>query len=282
MKFKSIESVLPVLDVNVLSSDQQYLYKICHAVSDGQCSISLAKSSPGKLAHARWLTTANRLLRLYVATIKPSEVLQTLAEYVVKVYAPMWFQIKQKPMCQHGAIHLWKTIQLVREFSEDIQKIIHQVIATNAYFAHPENLSMITDPENPRYRELAVRRIIKARTNKQQEVRFFRVPAINFKATNYTELINWQECTVTEPPLTRDIEDAELQFMLKEKVVPVVYLEKYPCHTQAVERTVKLVTEASGKVCGAESRDGHIRARLQARANLPSFENKGQYFSAKK
>jgi hypothetical protein len=77
-----------------LSSDQQYLYAMCQAVSSGSCHADLALQKPGPLVHSRWLTTANRLLRLYVSTENPSENLVALASYVVKVYAPVWFTIK--------------------------------------------------------------------------------------------------------------------------------------------------------------------------------------------
>ena len=52
----------------------------------------------------------------------------------------------------------------------------------------------------------------------------------------------------------QDIEEAiNSLYKFKEKLPP------YSCHTQAVERTVQLVTQASKKVCGQEERDGFIR-----------------------
>lgn len=52
------------------------------------------ESKSGKVAHSRWLTTANRILGLYVATPDPTHELQIMTEYIVKVYAPVWFAIK--------------------------------------------------------------------------------------------------------------------------------------------------------------------------------------------
>ena len=66
------------------------------------------------MAHSRWLTTANRLLRLYISSSQPSQSLVTLVEYIVKVYAPLWLEIKLKPQCYYGATHLWKVIHLSR------------------------------------------------------------------------------------------------------------------------------------------------------------------------
>ncbi|KAF8774155.1 hypothetical protein HNY73_016737 [Argiope bruennichi] len=63
---------------NDLSTDQKYLLDMCIAVSSGNCSLDLSLRNPGKLARSRWLTLANRFLRLYVTTEK------TLSKYIVK------------------------------------------------------------------------------------------------------------------------------------------------------------------------------------------------------
>ena len=55
---------------------------------------------------------------------------------------------------------------------------------------------------------------------------------------------------------------------------------KYPCNTQAVERCIKLVTEASAAVCGHDARDGFIRSRIASISALPTFENKRQFLKA--
>ena len=49
---------------------------------------------------------------------------------------------------------------------------------------------------------------------------------------------------------------------------------KYPSHTHAVERSVKLVTEASGKTVGPQNRDGFIKTTLESRKHMPKFESK--------
>ncbi|CAH1100857.1 unnamed protein product [Psylliodes chrysocephalus] len=94
LNFKRIEVILPEINVDELSTDQKYLYEICCAISKGYISLNLSKQSPGKMAYSRWLTTANRILRLYVSTEKPSQNLSIITEYVIKVYAPTWFAIK--------------------------------------------------------------------------------------------------------------------------------------------------------------------------------------------
>lgn len=106
--YEKIESVLPVIKSDIvkdLSSDQRYLYEITSAVINGNCHSDLANRTPGKMSHARWLTKANRILRLYISTSEPSENLKNLATFVVRVYAPIWFQIKMHPSCKDGSRH---------------------------------------------------------------------------------------------------------------------------------------------------------------------------------
>ncbi|CAH1099758.1 unnamed protein product [Psylliodes chrysocephalus] len=127
-------------------------------------------------------------------------------------------------------------------------------------------------------RELAVRRILKARNNKPEGVRVFRMPSLNFEALDYIDLIKWAECTITEPPLTTGLTHGELERFISKANEFSTRFGKFPCHTQAVERCVKLVTEAALKVCNEEARHGYIVAKLDARKSLPAYDNKGQYY----
>ena len=78
IQFASVNVTLPEIDSKLLSSDQKYLLDICTAVSTGYCPANLARINPGKLNHARWLTTASRILRYYVGCTEPSDNLDTL------------------------------------------------------------------------------------------------------------------------------------------------------------------------------------------------------------
>lgn len=90
VNFDAFESDIPEVDLKELSTDQKYLYEISKAVSTGTCTEQLAKRNPGNISHARWLTLANRVLRLYIATNNPTPQLRKLAEFIVKVYIPSW------------------------------------------------------------------------------------------------------------------------------------------------------------------------------------------------
>jgi hypothetical protein len=140
-------------------------------------------------------------------------------------------------------------------------------------------LAMLTD-ERCHIRTLATRRIIKAREIGPDGncVRRFVIPCVNFGATDYVDLIDWQASYVTSPPVLREISSHELLKMMQDGV-PMDGWDfiKYPSHTQAVERIVKLVTEASGKTVGPQNRDGFIRATLESRKHMPKFESKKDY-----
>ena len=282
--FENIECELPIISKEDLSSDQKYLLDICRAVSSGLFSQNLAQRNPGKMVHSRWLTTANRILRLYVSSENPTQNLITLAVFVMKVYAPMWFSIKMHSSCVNGAKHLYQTIALSRYMPQELRDIIDPVIQRNGFFGHPENilLAMLFDNNN-NIRELATRRILKVRRTSRSStnVRNFCRPKLNFSATNYTELINWQNCNVTEPPFTRalqmDIIENSIETQNFNLHLNLSHAVQFPCHTQAVERCVKSVTEASSNVCGPIRRDGFIRARNKSRKVNPSFNTKCTY-----
>jgi hypothetical protein len=282
VEFRAVQSNMTDTDFSDISTDQKYLYELTKAVMDGDCSESLSLRDPGKLCHSRWLTTANRILRLYVSTENPSKELQILAEFIVKVYAPMWFSIKNNPLFSSGSLHIWKLVKLTRYLPEELRAIVDPVIQRNAYFAHQENMliAMITD-ENMSVRKLGYNKILKARLEKREtgNIRKFIIPQLNFQASSYVDMISWQSIKITEPPVTMQFEQRVIEECANSTEPPIFSALKFPCHNQAVERCVKLVTDASNSVCGQEQRDGFIRSTLQSRKILPVFNTKADFFS---
>ena len=82
----------------------------------------------------------------------------------------------------------------------------------------------------------------------------FVIPSLNFESENYVGMINWDDAKITEPPLTTCMTDEMVNRCAQQRL----QLPSFPCHTQAVERTVKVVTEAAVKHFGYESRHGWI------------------------
>ncbi|KAK4879822.1 hypothetical protein RN001_007968, partial [Aquatica leii] len=80
--FKPIACYLPDIVISELSTDQKYLHQMCSAISSGKCFLELSNMDPGKLARSRWLTTANRILRLYIGTKNPTSNLNDLTQFI--------------------------------------------------------------------------------------------------------------------------------------------------------------------------------------------------------
>ena len=103
------------------------------------------------------------------------------------------------------------------------------------------------------------------------------MPTLNVEADDYISMIDWCKEPITVPPVTMKIDDETLLRFIHEDVTPIVDFSRYPCHTQAVERHIKLVTEASAAVFEKESRDAFIRVRLKSQDKISKFETKLQH-----
>ena len=277
VSFKPIESDAIEIDLEILSKDQKYLLLMYRAVSSGSVHQNLSSMSPGTMHHARWLTTANRILRLYVSTSEPSSNLLVLVEYIMKVYVPVWFSIKCHSSAKDGPKHFFQLVSKSRCLPGKYRTVVNKVLQHNSYFAHAENilLAMLHD-DSSIIRELSVRRILKAREKKVTRARKFQLPKINFEATTYYSMINWQECQLEEPPITKKFSNQCLVETIIEKK-EILKLPDFLNHTQAVERTVKMVTESSKTVTGNVNRDGMIRAKHSGRKLLPKFDTKKEF-----
>jgi hypothetical protein len=103
------------------------------------------------MAHSRWLTTASRILCLYVATSEPSEKLIDIVTYIMQVYTPMWFAIKCSANFINGAKQVFHQIELSTKLNDQTRKVTDKVIQRNAFFANPENIivTMMFDEKKP-------------------------------------------------------------------------------------------------------------------------------------
>lgn len=166
---------------------------------------------------------------------------------------------------------------MLRKLPQEVQSIVQPVIQRNAYWAHPEAvlLSMVAD-ENPEVRARAVHAIQKCRMQTTDEVRPYTIPQVNFQATTYTDLFDWDKTQVTEPPLTIGLCDSVIQDIIDAPLE----VNNYPVHTQAVERAVQVVTEASGKVVGEVERHGYICSKLKHRKQVPCVSSKKSFCQA--
>ena len=252
-----------------LTSDQKYLRDILLVISTGNIPDNFAKKSPGKIGYARWLTTANRILRVYISNRNPSDNLISITKYIVHVYACMWFEVKRAPLLIYGAMHVYNMIKNTRKLNNSIiTDCVRGSLARNGYFLHSENrlVCMLSDNDQS-IRKLAVERIISARVRGETGVRTFKIPVINFSAENYYNLIEYDDNWL-EPRLTLGINDKELH---------CIDFEKYPCHNQAVERIICIVSETSTMLVCPKQRDTRIVTTIAHRKLFPSFDSKKDF-----
>lgn len=268
-----------------LSTDQKYLFDICQGISNGCVPQKLARRSIGPISLARWTTTANRVLRLYVSDSNPSATLRTITEFIMTVYAPMIFQLKYKSSITYGSIHLARMIRSCRFLPPDFLQEVQKSIQHNAFFAHPEHvtLAMLND-DNETVRRKGWLSIYAARETKTMDdpIRKFKIPKINFDCVDYKDIIDFNHATDTDPPVLRDIIVTlnDIDFLSSEKILEHDFgnfLIHLPLHTQSVERCVKLVTEASKRVCSEKARDGLIANTLASRNVMPNFASKKDF-----
>ena len=89
--FESVDCEVPDIDPNILSKDQQNLIHTSSAIKSDNFPVDLSIREPGPLSHLQWLTTANRVFRLYVSEETPSDEHKILVSFIFKSYMPVWF-----------------------------------------------------------------------------------------------------------------------------------------------------------------------------------------------
>ena len=158
----------------------------------------------------------------------------------------------------NGSTNLFNLIKKIRSFPHtEACKIATNVIRNNAFICHPESI-LISMPgdQDKRVRKIAVQKIIDIRKEPLSSdggpvvITKFMVSPINFHASAYYKLVNFNESNVIEPPLTKNLTDEEVQYFVTE---PIRF--KHPCHSQAVKRHMRLVTEASRVASTFKRRD---------------------------
>ena len=96
-----------------------------------------------------------------------------------------------------------------------------------------------------------------------------KTPPINCNASSLVDLIDWTD-SVYEPPLTCDLTTTQVKRFIDDPMrVPL-----WPCHAQSIERFVKQVTEAAGRVYTHEKREGYIRGQDESRRVMSKNESK--------
>ena len=99
----------------------------------------------GPVCHSRWLTTELRFCRIWVSLHGLSAInlqnLTWIAEFIVGVYFPNWFNIKVKSCWVEGSRHTLYQLELLRSRRKSVLDIVIPSIKRSAWYAHSEATS---------------------------------------------------------------------------------------------------------------------------------------------
>lgn len=187
---------------------------------------------------------------------------QELAMFIMRVYVPTYFSVKNRFSCTNGSIHFFNVTKYSRYLPPNLFAVIKETCPNNPYFAHSENLllAMISD-ENVEVRKRGYQKILLSREGDEQlEQGFDGVrPYIHpFDSETYYEMIDWN-LAFTEPPFTRGLSHEELM-----KTVRLQQIK----FGKANGRHFKLVTEVASRYTTHQCREGAVAAILEGRGQI--------------
>lgn len=147
----------------------------------------------------------------------------------------------------------------------------------NAFFAFSDNIlaGMLADSREE-IRQEAVEKILQIREEKESFDLDRRVPELNWSSDHFSKMIDWDSLSLAqlnEPSSTRGMSPEEL----KTRITNPLILNKWYCHTQCVERSVKLVSASAVHVYKKDDRHGAILAGVKSRAKRIKIETKDSY-----
>jgi len=252
-----------------LTDDQKLLYHYALGISLGRLGTDLSILKLGPLCHARWLSLAVRVMCLYTREEKPSEPLVLLVKYITSVYVPSWFSIKKSKFHQMPKI-LFTMIRKTCHLPLNIKEVLWKNLSGNSFCLIPQNFiyCLLMDDDSG-IRALGVDAILKCRKSRKTS-NPKRIPDINFQAATWTELISLESVSIEdEPPSTRKFDVNDFQALDTHRTLPV-----FPCHSQSVERSVKLVSDTCQTVYGLERRHQLLKVKTLGYSTQPAIRTK--------
>ena len=250
--FSTVEELPPEVWKD-LSSDQKLLYRYVIAIRDGMVPPSLISLRCGPINHSRWLTLATRLLILYTRTPNPCDGLKTVVQFIVQVYAPLWFKLKKNNNFIYGPAAIFTAISLINQQPESVRNVVRRVVQHNAWFAEIGiMLCAMLGSDERRVREKAVEIILKRRSEPLKKpksrllrgIRKIQVSPLQWEAESWDQIIDWSKVAIHEPFI---LERLSKEQIAAAREAPLVF-PAFPLHSQSVERAVKNTSESSTKV----------------------------------
>ena len=183
------------------------------------------------------------------------ERLELLVRFCINVYFKLYFDIKVKHHIKDAPNHLISTLKLLRQQSEEVRKIITDVIR-GAYSAHSENLlASFICSDVQEQRKFAVDEILRIRNGREKgdsSVRLRKNPSIVLTAETPMDLIDWKKENVMEPIFTVNMSVDSIKKLVE---VPLT-LESYSTHTpysvlcKKLVKHLKLFTVKTNEMAG--------------------------------
>ena len=217
------------------------------------------------MTNARWQNTQSRVLRAYISVTAPTREQRRLVSFVIFVYVPTFLEIRQKNLLVEGPRHFLAMLQRIRAHCTNLEvDQLRAVIQFNAYFCQYEVVmtSLIGSPD-PNERQEGYNLISKLRKKermtKRKTIRKVKNPLVNLHASKLSEMVDLSKAKSSSPLLSK-YTDEELSNFVKEPCSV-----NLPCSTTAVERGVKMTTEAATMVAGAWKQNTLTWNRVAAR-----------------
>ena len=237
--------VLPEEVVKDLSTYQSYAYHIAQAIRSREVPQSLALLEIGPVSHSRWLTTALRFCRIWIAKheLKGQALrnLRLIVNYIIGVYLPNWFNVKLNPKWVDGPNHLLFLLQLVKTQNKLVRDIVLPVLRRSAWYARSETvLQAMVSSQCSKLRAEAIEIVLRIRdtpfyNDQLGDCSFIQRKAaqLNVDAMKLSDLLDLNS-EVLKPPLTTSLTSKDFKSF---KDTPM-QVPKWPSHTQSVERCV--------------------------------------------
>ena len=201
-----------------------------------------------------------------MSTDSPTEAQRRMTSFIIHVYVPTFLEIRQRNLLEEGSRHLLSLITRVKDTcTQDEVNLLTPHIQFNGYCAQYELVLVSLLASQDRVERQLALDIIKQQRGKEKNykrktIRKVKNPQVNMAARSLSQMVDIHNAPST-PPILFHYSDQELAQFLQ---VPYSS-SNLPCTTTAVERGVKMTTEAATVVSGAWKQDEVTWNRVEAR-----------------
>ena len=269
---------------------------------------------PGLISLARWITTATNILCLYVTT-DPIEYgedydkLVFMVDVIIRFYFVIIDRIHKNSHVSNGSKLFHEAMTLARDVLDDENwEKSEKVFLNNAYWAVYESIILaMSKDEDIKKRKVAaqeikdawerrqatIKAILKRCPNEEKpetkmKVRKFEIleKLIDTKADDYSKMLPFDKLGSRQKTIPPLILDSVKKLGIKEVVRLIIDgslpMVDVPCHSQAVERNVKLNSEACEAVSGKENQLGWALNKQKSCKEFKTQETKQKFLDLDK